>query len=64
MLPKFRTARAAMEDWHFIENCPHWPAVDFVEKLEAPPIAALCEKCIELSARRFVENLRPRRTSV
>jgi hypothetical protein len=53
---KFRTIRAGLEDWHFVENCPQWPAADFVEKLDAPPIAQLCEKCIELSASRFVEN--------
>ena len=57
---KFRTMRAGMmEEWHFSERCPHWPAEDFVEQLGTPPIAQLCEKCIELSALRFVDARRP-----
>lgn len=55
MQHKFRTPRAEMEDWHFVEACPRWPAADFIEQLAMPPVAALCEKCIELSAARFVD---------
>jgi hypothetical protein len=45
-----------MEEWHFNEKCLQWPAEDFIEKLDAPPISQLCEKCIELSAARFVDS--------
>jgi hypothetical protein len=53
-----------MEEWHFVEDCPGWPAIDFIESLDAPAIAELCEKCIELSARRFADVTRPRRTAL
>ena len=53
---KFRTVRVGMEEWHFNEKCLQWPAGDFIEKLDAPPISQLCEKCIELSASRFVDS--------
>ena len=64
MVLKFRTVRAGLEAWHFVEDCPFWPAIDFVEKLDAPAIAELCEKCIELSATRFTDIQRPRRTAL
>lgn len=53
MQHKFRQSRGGMEAWHFMEDCAEWPAGDFAERLDTPPISEVCEKCIELSALMF-----------
>lgn len=56
MQPRFRTDRSGLDDWHFVEECRGWPQHNFVEQLETPPIVQVCEKCVELSAMKFVQQ--------
>jgi hypothetical protein len=33
------------ETWHWCENCPDWPRVDFEQRLGPPGIGQLCAEC-------------------
>jgi hypothetical protein len=39
-----------MEEWHFVQACPNWPEGEYTEQLDTPPVAELCERCVEFSA--------------
>ena len=48
----YRKDTAAVSDWHFREDCPLWPAVNYVE-LNAPILdecERICSECVKLES--------------